>query len=140
MDFSVFVHTVLFQLSLSQLLNEGAEPLHFLRNTYILGAMFLVYASTALYAMVRLAFALHSPVKANEESAPVLAILRVACILWQASVNLYFIIMCEDGGYVYSVWTRHAVLARIAGYSLLLHHLVGNGGVQQVLFFFREWY
>ena len=132
-----------------QLFYEVAYFFHPFRNVYFLRTMLAVWqaaacnASLALDAVVGLAFTLYCPVKTDEKFSAFIFVVRFRRVCSKALVHLHLVVVREDGGYVKTIGTWHAVLARVAGYGFLLYDVsgidVGHFLVKKPHLFFREW-
>ena len=127
-----------------QLFHELAHFFQLGRDVDLLRTMFFVNATATLYAVVGLSFAGYMAIEADEVAPALFTIIRIglphagSCGVGQESLGFQLVVVGEDGWNVDAVGAGHTVLAGIARDEVLLHHLMGNLGVEQFLFFFRE--
>lgn len=75
-------------------------------------------------AVAGLAELRHAAVVTDKESAAGTAVVLVLTAAGHIPLVDTFVVMQQDGGYVYSVRTRHTILAVVARDGLILHHQV----------------
>lgn len=98
------------------------NPLHLLRDVDALrtvGRTLVAPDTVAGLAELR-----HAAVVTDKESAAGTAVVLVLTAAGHIPLVDTFVVMQQDGGYVYSVRTRHTILAVVARDGLILHHQV----------------
>ena len=74
--------------------------------------------------VVGLAELRHTAVVTDKESAAGTAVVLVLSVTGHIPLIDTFVVMQEDGRYVYPVWAGHTILAVVARDGLVLHHQV----------------
>ena len=96
------------------------NPLHLFRDVNALRTVWR--ALVASDAMAGLAELRHAAVVTDKESAASAAVVLVLTVTGHIPLVDTFVVMQQDGGYVYPVWAGHTILAVVAGDGLVLHH------------------
>ena len=89
------------------------------------------------YAMIRLTQAGHTAVVAHEKGTAGFPVVVIPLVAGHVPFVDTFIIMQQDAGDVQPVGAGHAIVAVVAGDSLVLHHQVG-GLLQEGELFVRQ--
>ena len=108
----------MLQIVLLQLFHEVVYAVHFFGNVYALRTMRSALSATD--AMIRLAKTGDAAVISHEKRPAGLAVVLVQAALGHVSFVYAFIVMQKDAGNVQTVRARHAIIAVVAGYGLVL--------------------
>ena len=106
-----FAHNLILHVPL-QRLNKLVEALHLAWNIDALRTMTHTFATSN--AMVCLTEFRYGTVITYEVVPALTTILRTSLVMRHITFLYHLVIMCKDGRYIYSVWTRHTVVALVA--------------------------